>query len=119
MWAAKGHRGTGRARGDVRGWVGGGLVQEAGRWKTVGARQNGKGSERRVSQPAHGCGEATVAKRERGQRGSSIHGEWEVRGDWQGCILEPDGGDTQAVEVREGRREGNDGTGCNVLWARA
>lgn len=103
-------QGLGGGRPCSGGWTG---------WKTVGARQNGKGSERRVSQPAHGCSEAIVAKRERGQRGSSIHGEWEVSGDWQGCILEPDGGDTQAVEVREGRREGSDGTGCNVLWARA
>lgn len=32
-----------------------------------------------------------MAKRERGQTGDpdSIHGGWEVRGDWQGCILEP------------------------------
>lgn len=59
------------------------------------------------------CCEVLMAKRERGQTGDpdSIHGEREVRGDWQGCILEPNGGEMEAVEVREGRREGSGSTG--------
>lgn len=48
-----------------------------------------EGSERRASQPAHGCGEAIVAKRERGQRGSRIHGEWEVRVIGRGAFWSP------------------------------
>lgn len=83
-------------------------------WKTAVVRQEGKGRERRVFKPAGGCCEVLRAKRKRGQTGDpdSIHGEWEVRGDWQGCILEPNGGEMEAVEVREGRREGSGGTGC-------
>lgn len=76
------------------------------------AEWEGKGEG--VFKPAGGCREVLMAKRERGQTGDpdSIHGEREVSGDWQGCILEPNGGEMEAVEVREGRREGSGSTGC-------
>lgn len=78
-------------------------------------------NERRVLKSAHGFCEESVAQREREQRVNldSVYGEWEVKGKWKGCILGPNGGEMEAVEVREGRRVGSDGIGCVVLWARA
>lgn len=32
---------------------------------------------------------------------NSVHGDWEVKGKWQGCIVGPDGGELEAVEARE------------------
>lgn len=77
-------------------------------------------NERRVLKSAYGCCEGSVVRTEREQRGDldSVHGEWEVKGEWQGCILGPDGREMEAVEVREGRRVESGGTGCVVLWAR-
>lgn len=36
-----------------------------------------------------------------------VDGEWKVKGDEQRCTKGPDGGETETVEARAGRREGS------------
>lgn len=59
---------------------------------------------RTVLKPAQRSHEGSVAKRERGHSGdeNSVHGDWEVKCKWHGCILGPDGGDMEAAEAGGG-----------------